>query len=99
MNTHRYDHFEKEELILRDQLAIDRTMLANDRTLLSFARTALTLLIAGASILQFLEGQKWHTVGWFVGCAGIIVLIIGFMRYRRIHKELSRMIHTMRNRN
>jgi putative membrane protein len=96
MNPHRYDHFEEEELILRDQLAIDRTMLSNDRTMLSFVRTALTLIIAGGTILHFLEGRKWDTLGWFVLFLGFTVLIVGIIRYRRIYQALTNAIKTMK---
>ena len=95
MNPRRYDHFEEEELILRDQLAIDRTMLSNDRTMLSFVRTALTLIIAGGTVLHFLEGRKWDTIGWFVLFLGFVVLVFGIMRYRRMYEALSKAIKTM----
>ena len=35
----RYEGFAKSDLILRDQLAIDRTLLANERTVLAYIRT------------------------------------------------------------
>ena len=48
-----YQRFLKEELILRDELAIDRTLLANERTLMAYVRLAITLIIAGVSIIHF----------------------------------------------
>jgi putative membrane protein len=33
-----YDRFKNNELILRDELAVDRTLLANERTLLAYLR-------------------------------------------------------------
>ena len=38
-----------KDLILREKLAIERTVMANDRTFLSFVRTALYFAIAGIS--------------------------------------------------
>lgn len=99
MNPHRYDDFQKEELILRDQLAIDRTMLSNDRTVLAFVRTALTLAIAGATVLHFLAGRKWETLGWFLLFAGLVVFIIGIIRYRRIYYTLLEAIQSMHHLN
>ncbi len=96
MNGHRYDQFSNEELILRDQLAIDRTMLANDRTILAFGRTALTMIVTGATVLHFLDGKKWQTFGWFFAFGGMLVLVLGTMRYRRIQNQLAVMIKTMR---
>ncbi|MGN0027609.1 MAG: DUF202 domain-containing protein, partial [Clostridium sp.] len=37
-------NFKKEEMILRDFLAADRTLLANERTLLAYIRTGISLL-------------------------------------------------------
>jgi len=42
-----YDRFRRDELILRDVLAIDRTILSNERTVLAYLRSALTLFIVG----------------------------------------------------
>ncbi|MDD2749769.1 DUF202 domain-containing protein [Acidithiobacillus sp.] len=39
--------FSAHNFILRDWLALDRTILANERTILSFTRTALVLILAG----------------------------------------------------
>ncbi|MBM3294787.1 MAG: DUF202 domain-containing protein [Candidatus Aminicenantes bacterium] len=86
-----YSRFETEGLILRDELAIDRTLLANERTLLAYLRSGVALIIAGASIMHF------STVGWFwaVGAAcvpiGIVVGIIGIVRYRRMSALISRL--------
>jgi putative membrane protein len=52
-----YSRFEAAELILRDQLAIDRTLLANERTFLSYLRSGVALLIAGVSIIHFCRGH------------------------------------------
>jgi len=86
-----YSRFETEGLILRDQLAIDRTLLANERTLLAFLRSGVALIIAGVSIMHFAN------VGWFwaigVACVpvGIVAGIIGIVRYRRMSALISRL--------
>ena len=46
-----------KNLILRDQLAIDRTRLANERTLLAWWRTALMMLVSGITLLKLFEGN------------------------------------------
>jgi putative membrane protein len=84
-----YSRFEQTKLILRDELAIDRTLLANERTLLAYLRSGLALLIAGASIIHFSQ------VGWFrlIGCAclpaGIIAGVAGIWRYRRMNNGIA----------
>ena len=89
MNDTPYSRFDADNLILRDELAIDRTLLANERTLLSYLRSGVALLIAGASIMHF------STEGWFwvagLACVplGIVTGTIGVARYRRMNNAIS----------
>ncbi len=89
MSKSPYSKFKDNELILRDELAIDRTLLANERTLLAYLRSAVALLIAGVSIMHFAD-QKWF---WAIGLAcipaGIAVGIIGSVRAHRMHHSIS----------
>jgi putative membrane protein len=55
MTENPYERFQREELILRDELAIDRTILANERTVLTYFCSALTLVIVGVTFLHFFE--------------------------------------------
>src|SRR5688572_17938811 len=64
MGTNPYSRFTYEELILRDHLAVDRTVLANERTVLSYVRTALALGAAGASLIHFLDSLAADVGGW-----------------------------------
>jgi putative membrane protein len=84
-----YSRFEAATLILRDELAIDRTLLANERTLLSYLRSAVALIIAGVSIIHF-SHQAWFTV---VGIAclpsGLLAAQVGAVRYRKMDKAIS----------
>jgi len=89
MENSPYSRFECEDLILRDELAVDRTLLANERTLMTYLRFGVGLLIAGVSIIQF-STQDWY---WAVGIAclpiGIITGLIGVKRYRKMNKSIS----------
>jgi putative membrane protein len=83
-----YSKFRADTLILRDELAIDRTILANERTLLSYLRSAMALLIAGVSIIHFsLESWFWM-LGLICIPTGIITGIIGVARYRRMNRSI-----------
>ena len=84
-----YSKFDADKLILRDELAIDRTLLANERTLLSYLRSGMALLITGVSIMHF------STQGWFWGVGltcipiGIITGIIGVVKFQKFKKAIS----------
>ena len=89
MNDSHYKRFDGEDLILRDELAIDRTLLSNERTLLAYLRSGMTLLIAGVTIIHFSQ-EGWF---WAVGVAciptGLLVGILGGTRYRNMNRTIS----------
>src|ERR1035437_6341978 len=88
MNDSPYKRFDSDDLILRDELAIDRTLLANERTLMAYLRSGVALLIAGVSIIHF-SHEGWF---WAIGIAciptGIITGIVGAARYRRMNRSI-----------
>ena len=79
---------EGKDSILRDRLALDRTILANERTILAYFRTTLAVLAAGVSLIQFVDA-------WWALPAGSILLVVappllgyGVWRYRRVRRDL-----------
>lgn len=70
-----------KDLILREKLAIQRTVMTNYTTLLSFIRTALYFSVAGLSInnLMKISYGKWIEVACWI-FAGLI-LFAGFINY------------------
>ncbi len=88
-NINLYSQFEPADLILRDQLAIDRTLLANERTLLSYLRSAVALLIAGVSIIHFSQHMWFTVVGIFCLPGGFITAVIGIRKYRTMDNAIS----------
>jgi putative membrane protein len=91
-----YSKYKSEELILRDDLAMDRTLLANERTLLAYLRSGVALLIAGVTIMHF-SAEEWF---WLIGLAclpsGIFVIVIGALRYRKMKKRIMSARHPSR---
>ena len=89
MKNDLYSKFNGDHLILRDELAIDRTLLANERTLLAYLRSGVALVITGVSIM-YLSHQEWF---WIIGAAcipiGIITSIIGVVRYCKMNKVIT----------
>ena len=84
-----YSRFQQEQLTLRDELAVDRTVLANERTMLAYVRTALGFLILGLTFLHFLKEAIYRAAGYmFIGVAAM-VLLIGMVRFIWTRIELG----------
>jgi len=80
----------RDTLVLRDELAIDRTVLANERTLLAYLRAGVALLIAGASILHFSIEGWFRLIGLVCLPIGLLASLVGAVRYRRMHRKITR---------
>ncbi|MFH1873783.1 MAG: DUF202 domain-containing protein [Pseudomonadota bacterium] len=88
MKKDPYLRFEQSELILRDELAIDRTLLSNERTLLAYLRSAVALMITGATIAHFAKGWLLF-VGLVCIPGSLSIALIGLRRFRRMNKRIS----------
>ncbi|NBT90996.1 MAG: DUF202 domain-containing protein [Verrucomicrobia bacterium] len=93
-----YERFLKEELILRDELAIDRTLLANERTLMAYIRLSITMVIAGVSIIHFAMEKWFETIGFLCVPIGIAAGILGWIRYQRMDLEIREIRNRSRKR-
>jgi len=82
MSPQPYKQFSKEEIILRDHLALDRTILANERTLLAYVRTALAFMITGIGFLKFFQDRLIEVLGLIFCIFAMAAIIVGFKRYR-----------------
>ena len=84
MDKGPYSRFARKELILRDELAIDRTVLANERTLLAYLRAALTLILAGVTFIHFIESGALRVLGFVFLPAGVLAGLFGVWRCGRM---------------
>lgn len=89
MSDGPYCEFAKEELILRDHLAIDRTILANERTLLAYLRLALTLFVAGLTFIKFFYSLWADIIGVLCLPIGGFAILIGVSRYKKMAKLIN----------
>ena len=78
-----------KDLILREKLAIERTVMANDRTFLSFVRTALYFSIAGISINEVLQLQYGLALEIFFWVMAAFTIIAGFIKYLQQKKRIA----------
>lgn len=88
MTENPYERFLKEELILRDELAVDRTLLANERTLMAYLRSALTLFIAGVTFIHFFEYGMLFYLGIAFLPLSVAATILGIWRYRKMNRAI-----------
>lgn len=80
-----------KDLILREKLALQRTILANQSTLLAFLRTSMYFLVAGLSVRQFMDLKNgfWVelTLMFFAGTIFIIGIANYFLQRRKIRES------------
>lgn len=82
-------HFEnKEEIILRDYLAMERTRLANERTFLSYIRTSLFFLTGGLTLLQLKDYGDIKWIGYVAVLISAVLIVVSTIRYYRLMKRL-----------
>lgn len=72
-----YEQFKREEMILRDWLALDRTVLANKRTFLAYSRTSIALLALGIAFVKLINHEFFEISGFVLMALGIVVFIVG----------------------
>ena len=87
--TDEYEN--KEQIILRDHLAMERTKLANERTLLSYIRTSLYLVLGGIAFLGMKNLEELRNLGYFSLVLSVILLIIGLVRFYQLKRHLKTM--------
>jgi putative membrane protein len=79
---------EKLDLILRDELAIERTHLANERTFLAYMRTSFMFLISGLTILKLNYFIDVLWVGWILIGLFPLILLFGTIRLINVRKKV-----------
>jgi putative membrane protein len=84
------DYQNREKIILRDFLALERTTLANERTLFAYIRTSLYLILGG---IAFLKMESLETVQWLAYLSfgiSLIMIIYGIVRYFKLKHKLQK---------
>jgi putative membrane protein len=79
-----FTKFSKDELILRDYLAVYRTVLANEQAFLSYVRTALATAATGASLIHFVNAPLTKVIGWILVGGSILLMVYGASRYKEM---------------
>lgn len=77
-----------KDLILREKLALQRTVLANQSTFLAFLRTAMYFLIAGLSLKNVLKIENSITIEIVLFAVSGIIFLIGIVNYFKHKKSI-----------
>lgn len=77
----------KKDLILRERLALQRTILANQSTFLAFLRTAMYFSIAGLSTRNLLQIERSLLIEIVFYGTSLFILIYGIVNFFR-HKKM-----------
>lgn len=78
-----------KDLILRENLALQRTILANQTTFLSFLRTSMYFLVAGLGIKNLLEMEDGLIYQIIFYLTSGIILVLGIYNYLRQNKKIN----------
>lgn len=76
-----------KDLVLREQLALQRTSLANQTTFLAFLRTSMYFFIAGLSLENLLKVDHSFLIEFFFFASSFVLFLIGVLNYFK-HKKL-----------
>ena len=79
-----YDDYDKKEMVLRDFLAMDRTVFAGTRTFLGYIRVTLTLIIATLIFIRVFNGYVEDHLFYLGFILALIILAAGISLYLKI---------------
>lgn len=78
-----------KDLILREKLALERTILANQSTFLSFLRTSLYFLVAGISINNLTSAKYGNLIEIVFLIISVSVILLGIFNYFKQKKRIN----------
>lgn len=81
---------DKNTLITRDWLAIERTKLANERTFLAYFRTFVVFLGTGLTVLKVEFFSDLKAFGMALLIMSPIILIVGIIRLFKVKKTIRK---------
>jgi putative membrane protein len=77
-----------KDLILRERLALQRTVLANKSTFLAFLRTAMYFLIAGLSLKNVLKVENSALIEVVLFTLSFLIFVFGIVNYFKHKKSI-----------
>ena len=78
-----------KDLILRERLALQRTILANQSTFLAFLRTSMYFFIAGLSLKSLLKVDNSFAIEISFFISAFLIFFVGVFNYFKHKKMIS----------
>jgi putative membrane protein len=78
-----------KDLILRERLALQRTILANQTTVLAFIRTAMYFFVAGLSTRNLLKIENSIVIEVSFYTIAFIILVLGIVNFFKQRKMIT----------
>lgn len=78
-----------KDLILREKLALQRTILANQSSFLAFLRTSMYFLVAGISINNLTSTRFGNLIEIVFIIISAIILLVGIFNYFKHQKSIA----------
>ncbi|MDQ3075679.1 MAG: DUF202 domain-containing protein [bacterium] len=88
-----YKEFIAKELILRDYLAIERTILTNEGTFLAYIRTCLTVVVVGVTLFHLSpNNERLQYLGIVVALFGVFIFIYGSVQSVKMKHKINKFL-------
>lgn len=94
LDAKTYKEFFTKQLILRDYLAIERTILTNEATFLAYVRTSLTVMVVGVTLFKLYETSNTflHSSGIAIALFGFLIFVIGTSRTIDMRQKIKKFL-------
>ena len=80
----------KQDLVVREELDIERTALANERTFLAVTRTCFTVLVGAVSLAKFIENPVIKLMGGLFTLASLVGFAAGWVSYHQVSRQIKK---------
>ncbi len=91
----KYEFQNKEDIILRDFLALERTRLANERTLLAYLRTSLYMVLGGIAFLELRDFENIRWLGYVAIGLSMVFVVTGVVRFYHLKQSMREYYENM----
>lgn len=78
----------QSDLVIRENLAIQRTIMSNQTTLLAFIRTSMYFLVAGLSIQNLIKSNYSIFISIILFILSFLILSVGILNYFNHKKKI-----------